>query len=185
MPGAGGRAAGTEAGSTGETGSPLDSQGLCPQGLTTLPKGLQAHPLCELSRLYLLSHQGSHAAASWKPARIVPSPFDTPKPVACFCLSFQGPRFVHLQSELPQQASPPSPFPGPSFVSLPSSAPWRTPVRFSNPGEHHLLLGNPTEATILPGAPAGTGPPVRAGHVPASLLARLSVPEGRASSESL
>ena len=79
------------------------------------------------------------------------------QPVACFCLSFQGLRFVHLQSELPQQASPPSPFPGPSFVSLPSSAPWRTPVRLSNPGERHLLLGNPTRATILPGASAGTG----------------------------
>lgn len=151
-------------------GSPPDPQGLCPQGLTRLPEGFWARLPRELSWLHLPSLQGSHAAASWKPAQLVLS-LTLLQPVACFCLSFQGPRFVRLQSELPQKPPHLVPSPGPSFVSLPSSTSWRTPVPLSNPGEHHLFLGNPTEATVLPrevtvvpgeatvlpGAPAGAG----------------------------
>lgn len=112
-------------------------------------QGFRARLPRELS-LHRLSLRGSHAAASWRPARLVPS-LTLFQPIACFCLSFQGPRFVRLQSELPQKPPHLVPSPGPSFVSLPSSASWRTPVPLSNPGEHHLFLGNPTEATVLPG----------------------------------
>lgn len=92
---------------------------------------------------------------------------------------------MHLQSELPQQAAPPSPFPRtilcfPSLLrSLEDTCSFVKP-RGASPasGESHRSDNPPRGSYRHWGLQSGQG------HVPASLLACLSVPEGRASSES-
>ena len=163
-----------ETGRPGQLGSPQDSKGLCPQGLTWLPKGLWSH-----RQVPLLAAPPSapglrcHCLLEAHPDCTV-STLSSPSELPVF-LSFLPRAEVYVfMSELPQQSPHLIPPPGLSFVSLPSSTSSAKLSRASPvPGESHRSNSPPR------GSHRHWCLWLVQGHVPADPLACLLVSRGQ------